>query len=779
MPKQLVAYALGPYLATAAAAQVAELPAAPLQKVFVLLRTRTGHDFSGYKSNTIRRRIERRMNLHQIKSPTQYVRYLQENAHEIDLLFKELLISVTSFFRDAEAFEALAKSALPAVLASLPETEALRVWVPGCATGEEVFSLAILIRECLASMKQHCEVQIFGTDLDSAAIDAARNSKYPEGIAAEVSRQRLARYFVHEGGSYRVHKEIRDMTIFAVQNVIKDPPFTKLDLISCRNVLIYLNADVQKRLLPIFHYALRPGGLLLLGPSENIGSAADLFDVVDKRWKIYRRKETTRSIHPTSAFPSTRVTATIGPPDAPATRSPKDSNIAAIVERTLLGRFAPASVVVNGQGDVVYIHGRTGAYLEPAAGKPRANLLSMAREGLQLELAAVLREAAAHDREVRREGVRVKSNGGFVRVGLSAWKLHEPESVEGLLLVAFRPDAAPAESAGSGSRDRSRGSSRARMLEHELQSAKDSLRSTIEEVETTNQELKSTNEELQSTNEELQSANEELQTSKEEMESLNEELATVNTELQLKVEELSRAGDDMRNLLNSTQIATIFLDRAMRIRRFTEEAKKLINLIPTDVGRPIADLSSRLEDEALVDDCQAVLDTLIFKERTVRANSGRWYLMRIVPFRTAENVIDGLVLTFADITAVTESQAELRRMAAIVKDSNDAITVLTFTGRITAWNRGAERLYRWTEAEALKMNVRDLIPEPQRTEMDTMLARLRTGETVESFDTVRIAKNGRTFRARMAVTVLVDDAGRPVAVATTERDITKDTKQGQ
>ncbi|MFN0302270.1 MAG: PAS domain-containing protein [Burkholderiales bacterium] len=501
--------------------------------------------------------------------------------------------------------------------------------------------------------------------------------------------------------------------------------------------------------------------------------------MVDTRWKIYRRKETISSMHPAATFPSTRVTANIGRPIAPATRAPKDANIAAIVERALLGRFAPASVVVNRQGDVVYIHGRTGAYLEPAAGKPRASLLSMAREGLQLDLAAALREAAVDDREVRREGVRVKSNGGFVGVGLSVWKLHEPDTVGDLLLVAFRPDPAPAEPAGSGSRNRSHGSSRARVLEHELQSAKDSLRSTIEEVETTNQELKSTNEELQSTNEELQSANEELQTSKEELESLNEELATVNAELQLKVDELSRAGDDMRNLLNSTQIATIFLDRAMRIRRFTEEAKKLINLIAADVGRPIADLSLRLDDETLVDDCQAVLGTLVFKERQVRANSGRWYLMRIIPFRTAENVIDGLVLTFADITVVTEAQAELRRMAAIVKDSNDAIAVLTFTGQITAWNRSAERLYRWTEAEALQMNIRDLMSESQRTAMDTLLASLKSGETIEPFDTERTAKDGRELRVRMAVTVLVDDAGRPVALATTERDITKDATQDQ
>ncbi|MFM9885966.1 MAG: chemotaxis protein CheB [Burkholderiales bacterium] len=770
MPRQLVAYARGPYLATAAAAQAAELPAAPLQKIFVLLRARTGHDFSGYKGNTVRRRIERRMNLHQIKSPTQYVRYLQENAQEIDLLFKELLISVTSFFRDAEASNALFASALPALVDSRPETDILRAWVPGCATGEEVFSLAILIRECMASMKRHCEVQIFGTDLDSAAIEAARNGRYPEGIAAEVSAQRLERYFVHEGSGFRVRKDIRDMAIFAVQNVIKDPPFTKLDLISCRNVLIYLNADLQQRLLPLFHYALRPGGLLLLGPSENIGTATDLFDVVDKRWKIFRRKETVASVHPALVFPATRMTARIGSHEAPAVRPAKDVNIAGIVERALLGRFAPASVVVNGQGDVVYIHGRTGAYLEPAAGKPRASLLSMAREGLQLELGAALREAAAHDREVHRENVHVKSNGGFVQVGLTVWKLNEPESVRGLMLVTFRPGAAePATPERPGP---SRRSSRASLLERELQATKDSLQSTIEEVETANEELKSTNEELQSTNEELQSANEELQTSKEEMESLNEELTTVNTELESKVDELSRASDDMRNLLNSTQIATIFLDRTMRIRRFTEEAKKLINLIPADVGRPIADLNSRLDHAALAADCQAVLGTLVLKERQVRAHSGQWYLMRIIPFRTAENVIDGLVLTFVDISVVADAQAGLRRMAAIVKDSNDAIAVLTFTGAITAWNHGAERLYGWTEAEALKMNITDLTPATQRAAINTVLERLRSAEAIEPFDTERIAKDGRVVRARAAVSLLVDDVGRPVAVATTERDIT-------
>lgn len=382
MAKQLLAYARGPYLAAARSEESAALDLAEaMQKIFVLLRQRTGHDFSLYKSGTIRRRIERRMNLHQIKGSAQYLRYLKDNPHEIDILFKELLIGVTNFFRDPEAFDSLGKLAMSELLKSRPDTHTFRFWVPGCASGEEVFSMAILMQEVMAVAKTHREVQIFGTDLDYAAIDAARSSQYPAGIAVDVSAQRLERYFIREDSTYRVRKDIREMAIFAVQNVIKDPPFTKLDLISCRNLLIYLNANLQKRLLPVFHYALRAGGFLFLGPSETIGNFTDLFETVDSKWKIFRRKQALSGAHPFIELPAEPLRAESRREIKSEVSVPGESNIGSIVDKLLLKRFAPSSVVVSDRGDVVYIYGRTGDYLEPAAGQPRLNVLEMARGG--------------------------------------------------------------------------------------------------------------------------------------------------------------------------------------------------------------------------------------------------------------------------------------------------------------------------------------------------------------------------------------------------------------
>jgi two-component system CheB/CheR fusion protein len=445
MPKQLVAYAKGAYLTGAVVST--ELPTAyaePLQKIFALLRIRTGNDFSVYKSNTIRRRIERRMNVHQIKKPGDYLRYLHENPHEIDILFKELLISVTNFFRDAEAWEAL-RPRLEELVISRADNHALRIWVPGCATGEEAYSLAVALKEAMDKVDRHLLVQIFGTDLDAEAIETARLGQYPDGIAVDVSPQRLERCFVREDGVYRVRKEIREMVVFAPQNVIKHPPFTKLDIISCRNLLIYLNAEVQKKVLPLFHYSLKPGGLLFLGPSETVGGFSDLFDVADKHWKIFLRKADAGTVHAVPEFPLQRAAREEAmPPILPALPVVKEAHITTLIQRTLLKRFAPASVAVNDRGDIVFIHGRTGTYLEPTQGEPRHNVLDMAREGLQIELSAAMRECNRTSAEVNRQNIRVRANGSHVFVDLTVTKIKEPESIRGLLLVTFRP-AAPAQ----------------------------------------------------------------------------------------------------------------------------------------------------------------------------------------------------------------------------------------------------------------------------------------------------------------------------------------------
>ena len=705
--------------------------------------------------------------MHQIEAPAQYARYLQENPHEIDTLFRELLISVTSFFRDSEAFDSLATGVLPNLLKALPDRYTFRVWSPGCATGEEVFSLAILLRECMNAAGVNRDVQIFGTDLDHRAIDTARAAKYPEGIVADISRERLDRYFVATEGGYRVCKEIRDMTVFAVQNLVKDPPFTKLDLLSCRNLLIYLNADLQRQLIPMFHYALRPHGILFLGSSETIGGFTDLFDSENKKWKTFRRKDAPPIGRPLAMLVPPMVARTDARVPLPAQQA-RETTVTHAVDQLLLAAFAPPSVVITERGEVIYIHGRTGAYLEPSAGKPRLNILDMAREGLQLELAAALREAADTKQGVTRQGIRVRTNGGFSPVDFTIITIDEPEAMRGLLLVTFRPHV-PVARGPKGRKAPSEDTNRVERLERELLATKVSLQSSVEDLETSNEELKSTNEELQSTNEEMQSANEELETSREEMQPLNEELTTVNAELLSKVEDLSRANDDMQNLLNSVAVAVIFLDTSLKIVRYTDQARQLAHLIPSDVGRPIEDLTLTLAYEHLVADCRDVLRTLVIKQVDVQTRDGQWYLGRILPYRTAENVIAGLVLSFVNISSVKEAETGLRRMAAIVRDSNDAITVQTFAGAITAWNRGAESMHDWTEAEALQLDAHRHIPLERRDEMAAVVRRIEAGERVETFATERRTRDGRVLHVRLTATALVGDRGRPVAVATTER----------
>jgi two-component system, chemotaxis family, CheB/CheR fusion protein len=665
LPQRLIAYAQGPYLAANELEPGDDGLSEPLQKILLLLRARTGHDFFVYKASTIRRRIERRINVHQLPGPQQYQRLLQENPHELDLLFKELLIGVTHFFRDAEAFNALAKTVVPKLLASHPAEAPVRVWVAGCASGEEAYSLAMTLQEGMDKLKKRFPVQIFGTDLDDEAIHVARVGFYPEGIARDVRPQRLGRFFIKEDGGYRIKKEIREMVIFAPQNVLKDPPFTKLDLVTCRNLLIYVKSAAQARLLSLFHYALKPGGVLFLGTSESITGLGDHFTVMNKKFKIFERKDAGAGSARPPEFAMTDIKPDARPAD-PGDVGERTRNhlLSALIEKTLLTRYAPASVIVNDRGDILYIHGRTGDYLEPSTGQPRLNILEMAREGLRLELPSALRRAATQKSEVVREHVRVRTNGHFSSVRLTVAKLTEPESVRGLLLVTFSTEPAakiPAAARKTSLRTKaplSRG--HVSDLERELQYTRETLQSTVEELQTSNEELKSTNEELQSTNEELQSANEELETSKEEMQSLNEELQTVNAQLQGKLDDLAQANDDMQNLLNSTNIATIFLDQNLRIKRFTAEATKLVKLIPSDVGRPIGDLASNLHYDGLEADASEVLRKLGFKEKEVQTRDGEWRQVRIHPYRTMDNVIDGLCITFVNINQLKSAELAIQ-----------------------------------------------------------------------------------------------------------------------
>ncbi len=688
-----------------------EKVASDLQKISVLLRGETGNDFSLYKKNTVLRRIERRMNVHHIGTMKQYVRFLQDNPQEVDLLFKELLIGVTNFFRDPEAFELLKNTVVPEILKSRGKDRAIRVWAPGCSTGEEAYSVSIIFSECISKLKLKgdVKVQIFATDIDKSAIDKARQGIYPANIAADVSAERLKRFFTKEDGRYQINKDIRDLAVFAPHNVTLDPPFTKLDLISCRNLLIYLTPELQKKLIALFHYSLKPNGVLFLGTSETVGRAAELFSTLDARWKIYRRLQSVRTPADIADFAHFYREA-IPPGRELGKYAAESPSIPEIARRLLLEDFTPPAVLINGQGDVVFIHGRTGKYLEPPAGKTNINIFAMAREGLKIELPRAVREAKSKNKLITLKRIKVKTNGDFQTIDLTVKPVVHQGIQQPLYMIAFEnaaiaPKAEKLIYGHGGTAPRLRKINTE--LEKELKHAKELLQTTTEEMQLSQEELKSTNEELQSTNEELQSTNEELSSSKEEMQSLNEELMTVNAELQVKIDESTQAYSDMKNMLNRTEIATIFLDNDLNIRKYTPPANEIFKVIPSDVGRPVSHVVSNLQYDGVVADVRKVLDSLIYKEAQVQTAEGHWYDMRIAPYRTDNNVIDGVVRNFIEITtmkkmefAVQEKEAEAQRARmfaeAIIATVREPLLVLDADFRVVNANKSFYKTFRVT-----------------------------------------------------------------------------------
>ena len=648
--------------------------ASSLNRILMLLRSATGNDFSQYKKTTIGRRIARRMSQHDIENMEVYARYLKEHPLEVQSLFKELLINVTSFFRDPEAFAALKTEVLPQLFAGKPEGYVFRVWVPGCATGEETYSIAILLHEFMDENGHDFKVQIYSTDLDEDAIGVARAATYPPNIVQDVLPERLPRFFVKEGADYRVKKDLRERVVFAIQNVIKDPPFTKLDLVSCRNLMIYLEPELQDRLIRAFHYALKPDGVLFLSPSESIGDHDDLFVPLSQKWKLYRATYSADANHGVTPVESSWFAWVHGKPPNEPVKIPKETPFAELTKRVLLQSYAPASVVTDLKGNILYVHGDTGKYLRPAPGQATLNVGEMARDSLRSELSAAVHRASKGTPTLSRE-LSVETDGDRRTVRISVRPLADPDAGGGLLLVSFQ-DVARAAPGKSARGKRAAGALDARRieeLERELAYTKENLQATSEEQQASNEELKSTNEEMQSTNEELQSTNEELETSKEELQSVNEELISVNAELETKIEQLTGMQNDMKNLLDNINVGTVFLDEHLIIRTFTREAARVYHLVASDVGRSLGDIKSELEGADLLAEAQAVFETLLPFEREVRTIGGAWYLARIQPYRTLDEAIEGVVLTFVPLTDIKQLREELLKARELSESIVDTV----------------------------------------------------------------------------------------------------------
>ena len=698
-----------------------------LEKIIILLRTHTGNDFSLYKKNTLYRRIERRMGIHKIDKIISYVHYLQENQAEVDILFKELLIGVTNFFRDAPVWEKLKAEVLPGMLTKAKEGTVIRAWVPGCSTGEEAYSLAIVVKEVIEKVNPHggITLQVFATDLDNEAIETARKGLFPANIVADVSSARLNRFFVKTDNGYRINTEIREMIVFAQHNIIMHPPFTKIDILTCRNLLIYMDSELQKKLIGLFYYSLNPDSVMLLGSSETLGSQAPLFTVIDSKFKLYKRSQTTL-IPELFDFPSSFSRAKLSNPEIQMpTKLP--ANIQSPAEQLLLQHFSPPAVLVNENGDILYISGRTGNYLEPAVGKANLNILAMLRDGLRNEFPFIFRKVLTTKGKEVLHHLKVGTNGHSQIVDVTLQWIDKPETLRGTVMVVFS-DVHEIPAGKPGTDPETINSIKQSELEKELEHARETMQSTLEEMQTSQEELKSANEELQSTNEELQSTNEELTTSKEEMQSLNEELQTVNAELQSKVDDFSRVNNDMKNLLNSTDIATLFLDKELNIRRFTDQTTQIFKLIKSDIGRPFTDQVSDLNYPNLAEDALEVLRTLVFIQKQISTKDGRWFSIRIMPYRTFDDRIDGLVITFINISDLKLMEVQLKKAeqtnSLLLKSSSEAIIRLTPELKIQEFNYKAEQLLGKKIKTAQTQNfIQAFIPEKEQPKVENELTK--------------------------------------------------------
>lgn len=748
-----------------------------LYKIFEILKTSTGVDFTYYKHSTIKRRLERRMIAHKLQTIDAYASYLKNNPLEIKSLYNDMLISVTSFFRDPQLYQYLKEKLFPRIVASFAQAplsgaqakEAIRIWVPGCATGEEVYSLAICFLETLEKMKSYIPIQIFGTDINDDALGKARLGMYIENIKIDVSSSRLERYFTKVNGHYQINKAIREMCVFARHNVLTDSPFSRLDLISCRNLLIYLEPVLQRKVIPIFHYSLKDNGYLILGPSESVGEYTDMFLIENKKYKLYSKKFVITKAR--FSFHEAKLPESIRKNNKPsATEAVYEQDIRKEADRIILQKYAPAGVMINAKFEIIQFRGHTSPFLEPAPGKASLSILKMARPGLFPELNAALQQAKKEGIAVNKKNLRIEQNGKSFIVTLDVIPIPNEINRDPSFLVLFEQVtqySEPAPQHLQAAKD-----SQISRLKQELSASREYLQSTVEELETNNEKLQVANEEILSSNEELQSVNEELETSKEELQSTNEELMTLNEELQNRNIEINQTNNDLNNLITSVNLPIVILDNNLCIRRYTPGAETVMSLISSDIGRPLKNIRPNILVEDLETLTIDVLHTGIVKELEVQDKKNHWYLMRILPYMI-KSLIKGIVMIFIDIDALKKSQEANAEYAAIIASSDDAIISKTLDGIIMTWNRAAEKMFGYTPEEAIGKHTTLTVPEQLHNEEEMIINKLRKGIHIDHYETVRLAKSGRKIDVSLSISPIKNKHGKITGAANITRDISE------
>jgi two-component system, chemotaxis family, CheB/CheR fusion protein len=729
-----------------------------LRHVLAHLRVRTGHDFSKYKRSTVLRRLARRLQVTRTENLSEYYEVLRESADEAQALLSDLLISVTTFFRDHDAFEALATQVLPGLFENRELDATIRVWVSGCATGEEAYSIAMLLQEEASKHELRPPIQIFGSDLDARALVMAREGRYPASIEADVSEERLRRFFVREGEGYRVRQELRDTILFAVHDLLKAPPFSHVDLISCRNLLIYLDRDLQEQVCNTFHYALNPGGFLLLGASETADNPPGLFRTFDRSARIY--KSITQAGDRPRLLPRLLGPLTIRDQTALVGRhvSPSVALSEAALHRRVLEKVAPPSILVDEMHRVIHLSENAGRYLQPSGGSLSGDVVDLARPELRFELRSALHRFFEQRQSTLSLPIMVRFNGAPHRVHLQVAGVTDATDAPRALVMFIEGEAVD-ETLISAEPEQATHEI-VRRVRQELELTQSRLRTVREESNAANEELRAANEELQSINEEYRSTSEELETSKEELQSINEELQTVNTELKLKLDAISRTNSDLQNLLAATDFATLFLDSQLRIKRLTDRASDIFSITPSDEGRTISDFSHQLEYDDLINDCRKVLSDLAPIRREIQSRTDLWYDTRIRPYRTVDNKIDGVVITFVDITerrhmeeALRESERQLRQQKRLLDLSRVPVFMWEFDGVILEWNRGCEELYGYTHEEAIGKHKEDLLKtEVPGSSFEEVTVKLRE-EGIWTGELLHHTKGGRVLKVEAVMQV--------------------------